>query len=203
VFEPRVNLAFTATDGELDEVAREREIHERMKAHADAGDYCGALQTFLDAPPGSYDVSQFQVLLSHAFGNGYHKLRNQSKAEERSVRRKHVNSLRKGLTDLAARFEAALREAKSLMRHSEKINQLVEKLRQVERTERIFREWSRTLLLAQRAEKSLRQTAEMKLQMPLSPARREVWEAAIKLCDTQLPWPYMPANAAELRAVRG
>jgi hypothetical protein len=190
VFEPRVNLAFAATDGERKGIASDPEIHERMmKAHADAGDYCGALQTLLDTPPRSYDVGQFQVLLHHAFGNGYFKLRNQSKAEELSVRRKYINSLRKGLKDLAARYEAALRAAKSLTRHSEKANQLAETLRTVKRTERMFREWSQTLLLAQCAEKSLRRTAEMKLRMPLSPARREVWGGAIKLCDLQLPWP--------------
>jgi hypothetical protein len=81
--------------------------------------------------------------------------------------------------------EAALREAKSLTRHRKKTDQLAETLRKVKRTERMFREWSRTLLLAQRAEKLVRQTAEMKLKMPISPVRREVWEAAIKLCEAR------------------
>jgi hypothetical protein len=136
-----------ATNGEPRGVAREPEIHERMmRAYAEAGDFCGALQTFLDAPLGSYDVGEFQVLLHHAFGNGYFKLRNQSKkAEELSVRRKYARILCKGLKDLAARYRTADPDISSTG-YGKKTDPVAEKLRKVEHADRVFREWSRDLL---------------------------------------------------------
>jgi hypothetical protein len=200
VFTPHQNYSFTTSNDEPDGESRKSELRERMIKYANAGDFYGAMRTFLDAPPESYDLREFMLLLHCAFAVGFVQLRAQSNAEELSLRRKYASKLRKDLKNLAAEYRAAASGTISFAEHGRTDDLLSEKLRKINVFDRTFRGWSRELYRAQRAEKVVRQIAEVKLRTRLSPKEAERWKSIHSLLtarDEFFPWPCAAAYTAE------